>query len=357
MIFLSNTFIFHRIFDVLARRDGKKTSLPTIESLTGIEPHRIQAAIANARRNNPEHAAHITVVKVGREWKFNSDPDLTGDDTTEKIVKDVEMGSSHIWKHVLAALVTTNGVAVSKEELAERVNAANDDVEMSPQQVTNAMATILRKPKISPHIEIIWAGRQWRYRAPKTEAQAPTEKTPAPVSVSIRGSVLRYFIQRPGATLFVDDVAADLGFTRKQVQSAMWNLTADDKSTVRDDFKVIVGGQSWRYTPNRVFTNGEVTETPTKVPALALSVAAEPVVKAHVPNIPPAQFTPAGQYTANVQPPSVAAPEPTREPEATTESETTSASGGRMFEEIADLADGSILIRDEDKKLYRATEM
>lgn len=355
MIFLSNTFVFPKVLEALARRDGKKTSLPTLESLTGFEPHQIQAAIANARRNNPDHAARITVVKVGREWKFNSDPDLTGDDTTEKIVKDVEMGSSHIWKHVLAALVKTNGVAVSKEELANRVNAAGE-VEMTPQQVANAMLTILRKPKIAPEITIIQSGKLWRYVGSKTNAKAPAELAPPPVSVSIRGSVLRYFTQRPGATLFVDDVAADLGFTRKQVQSAMWALTADERSTVRDDFQILMGGQSWRYVPNRATTNGQAAEAPKKVPALALNVAAEPIVKAHVPNIPPAQFTSAGEaYTANVQPSPVAKSEPKPEPEP--EITRKSTSGGRMFEEIAALADGAILIRDEEQRLFRATEM
>jgi hypothetical protein len=339
VIFLSKSHVFTRVFDELARREGQEVTLPTLESLTGIPGERIRAAIANARKNRQEIAEQIVVMKLGRSWKFTRVPVVIGEYTVEKALEEVNMGSAHIWKHVLKALQESSGI-VSNEFLAQRVNEAGETT-LTSAQVTTAMYTILSKPEIARNIDVVWSGRSWQYNGSAKGKKKAGVEPHENVSSSIRSSVLRYFAGRPGDLVFVDDVVNDLGFTRKQVQSAVYNLVQQN-SNVKNDFEVVQQGHSWRYIPNRAATNGQVTESPTKIPALALSVAAEPMVKAHVPDIPPAQSAEV-RYAARLP---EAKPEPA--PKST---------GGRVFEEVDELKDGALLIRDSDNKLYRATEI
>jgi hypothetical protein len=351
VIFLTSTHKFPGIYDALARREGKKTTLPTLVSVTGLTETQIKTAIANARRTNPAHAAQIEVVEVGRAWRFRATSDNASPYVSpEEIVKAVEVGAPHIWKRVLAILAANDGAVMTRERIAE-LSGKDGDEQLTTSQVSNAMLTIMRQPVIGSYVEAVWAGRSWRYRDPaKAAASAPA---PAPragdatVSPSIRNSVLRYFNQRPGDTLFVDDIAADLGFTRKQVQNAVYGMTHDEKSTIRNDFTIVSQGSAWRYVPNRPASNGNVTPTPEKVPAVAFS-AATPNAAVH------AQAAPKVTVASHDAPvPTSTLPVSSKAP-----SNTAGSTDARLFEEIGQASNGDILVQEsESKKIYRATEL
>jgi hypothetical protein len=340
VIFLSGSYIFTRVYNALAEREGKRVTLPTLATVTGLTETQIQNTIANARRTSQLHAAQIEVVRAGRVWRLRNNKREDTYATPEEIVEAVEVGSTHIWKRVLAALVENEGKISSKELLAER--ASTEEHPVTPHQAANAMMTILRRPNIGPQIETKVTGHAWKYHAPaetKKTVDAASAKPEGVVTVStpIRGSVLRYFAQRPGETLFRDDIASDLGFTVKQVQSAVWGLLNDNQQT-KDDFVVIQSSYAWQYVPNRKAVkanadvkpaeNGHVTPALSSVPAQAYTPSAATTtlpVSSRVPSIPKA--TPA-------------------------------AAGGRLFEEIGQTSSGDILVQEaETKKIYRATEL
>jgi biotin operon repressor len=60
------------------------------------------------------------------------------------------------------------------------------------------------------------------------------------------GPVFAYLEHRIGQAVHVDDVAADLGFTKQQVKSAVNNL----RTTKGIPIETLVAGYSWRYLPN-----------------------------------------------------------------------------------------------------------
>lgn len=335
MIFL--TFVFPAVYAALAQREGKKVTLPTLVTMTGFKPEQIQMAIRNARANDETHARQIVVEKPGREWRFVADTNVGQHPTPEKVVEEIELGAKHIWKLVLKVLMDNPGKVLHKRTIAEAIRTAEPEEypEFSEQQVANAMLTMMRNPGIAVNIDVLWAGRAWRYNQPAT-VTAVTATEPKSggksVSSSIRNSVLRYFTQKVGETLFVDEIAEDLGFTRKQVQNAMYNLLHDARSTVRHEFDIVTNGSAWRYVPNRpqvtTSSNGQVSH------AVAAKVAANtatayaptaatttlPVNAKVVPDIPPA---------GNV--------------------------GARLFEEIAQLGGDAILVKEaESGAVYRA---
>lgn len=354
MTFL-NQHLFPRIFDALASREGQEVTLPTLETLTGLSAKQIQGAIANARKVNDDHRRRIEVVKPGRTWKFHAIPDANGVDTIENIVKAVDMGSPHIWKHVAAVLVAHPGEILSKEQIAEKINAAGE-LTMRPDQVSSTMNTIIRKPEFVTSVEVVWNGRSWRYIGNKRSAGVKSAKPSEheQVSPSIRASVLRYFTLRPGEILFADEIASDLGFTRKQVQSAVYSMVTESTSAVRDEFTIVQSGQSWRYMPKLAALNGRVTEPLEKVPALAVKPSPA-VTFTHagpraVPAATPAPLPAPSRVTTPIT------PEPA--PEVKPTSSPAPAVGGRLFEEIGQTTDGALLLQEgESRKIYRATEL
>lgn len=355
MIFLSGSYIFTRIYNALAQREGKKVTLPTLVSVTGLTEAQIQSSIANARRTREVHARQIEVVQLGRVWKFKGDSSVGGYVTPDEVVKAVEVGSQHIWKIVLAALVKNVGKITSKELLAQL--ASTPEKTITPTQASQAMLTVMRQPGVADKIEVLWAGNAWRYREAKEAKEAkeqvtsPTFSETKAVSAPIRGSVLRYFAQHPGETLFRDDIAADLGFTVKQVQSAMWHLLNENNGT-KSDFVIIQSSYAWQYVPNRAAvastsvtssasSNGHVTPELVATPAQAYTPAAATTtlpVSSKVPTIPQAAAA-AAEVSSD-------------------ERTATVATSGRLFEEIDQLADGALLLREaESNTIYRATKL
>ena len=341
MIFLSGSAIFSRIFNALTQREGKRVTLPTLVSVTGLTENQIKNSIANARRTSAVHARQIEVVKLGREWKFKGDKSVGDYPTPEKIASEVAMGSTHIWKTVLAALMSNVGKVTSKELLAEL--ASTEERTITPIQAANAMLTIMRQPGMADKIETLWAGNAWRYvetaessETPKTSKTKTKTTTSVPVvSVPIRGSVLRYFAQHPGETLFRDDIAEDLGFTVKQVQGAMWHLL-NENDTTKNDFVIVQSSYAWQYVPNRqakAESNGHVTTMPASVPA--------------------AEYTPSVATTTLP-----AASKVSNTPKAEPTSAAVATATSRLFEEIGTLSNGGVLVKEsESGAIYRATPL
>lgn len=330
------SFVFPAVYAALAQREGKKVTLPTLVTMTGFRPEQIQMAIRNARATDETHARQIVVEKPGREWRFVADTTVGQHLTPEKVAEEIELGAKHIWKLVLKVLMDNPGKVLHKKTIAEAVRAAEPEEypEFSEQQVSNAMLTMMRNPGVAANIDVLWAGRAWRYNQPATvTAVTATEPKPSdkPVSSSIRNSVLRYFTQKVGETLFVDEIAQDLGFTRKQVQNAMYNLLHDARSTVRHDFDIVTNGSAWRYLPNRTqagaSSNGQVSH------AVAAKVATDTVTA----------YTPAAATTT--------LPVSSKVPSIPSAGST----GTRLFEEIAQLGGDAILIKEaESGAVYRA---
>lgn len=339
VIFLN---IFPHVFNALAQREGRKTTLPTLASLTGFSETQVQSAIANARRTSETYARQIEVVKVGREWRFTASADQSINyPSVDDVVKEVEMGAPHIWKRVLTALTGKPGVIVSREQLAKI--ASTRESEITPQQAANAMLTIMRQPIIGQQIEVHVAGRNWRYVDPNALTTAPTGSNVKSVTPSIRSSIYRFMTNNPGKVYLADQIAEDLGFTIKQVQNAMYDIANHNP-----DFTVVQRGHSWQYTPRvatpleaKVATNGHTpgatviqTEAgPTVVPPSTPTATATAVLPqtatttlptgAKVPNIPPAEAT-----------------------------------GARLFEEIGQTTEGALLLKEaETGTFYRATPL
>lgn len=334
---MSGSYIFTRVYNALAEREGKRVTLPTLVTVTGLTETQIQNTIANARRTSELHASQIEVVKTGRVWRLSaSKKDEYA--TPEDIVEAVGVGSTHIWKRVFTALVENEGKISSKELLAER--ASTPEHPITPHQAANAMLTIMRRPIIGARIETKWTGNAWKYVA--TASQDPKKSTSSTsskpegissVSAPIRGSVLRYFVQRPGETLFRDDIANELGFTVKQVQSAMYSLLNENEAT-KKNFTVMQTSYAWMYTPSpevKAESNGHVTPALESVPAQAYTpdaVATTLPVSPQVPSIPKAA------------------------PMATT------VTTGRLFEEIGRTTDDALLLKEADTStIYRATPL
>lgn len=340
MIFLRSSYIFRRIYNALAERQGKRVTLPTLATVTGLSEKQIQNSIANARRVSSVYADQIVVVKAGRAWKLKENGEVNRYPTPDEIVKEVAVGSTHIWKVVLKALVSNAGKITSSDLLAEL--ASTPEKPITTTQARTAMLTIMRQPEIAPHIETKVAGLAWVYHTPQATAIAgPKTKSEdsKTVSAPIRGSVLRYFHQHPGETLFRDDIAEDLGFTVKQIQSAIWSLLNENPAT-KDDIVVVQPSYAWRYVPNRKTTiesNGHVTPAPETVPTQEFTPT---------PSAPVATVTLPLTKTDGT---SVVIP-------VATKSRTEPRS--RLFEEIGQTANGDILVQEsESKKVYRAVEL
>lgn len=340
---MSSSHVFNAIVNALMQREGRKVTLPTLMSVTGLRAEQIQGSINNARRASETHARQIEVVEKARAWRFRADQSVGNYPTPNDVVKAVEVGSTHIWKTVLAALVSNAEKPTSKELLAQL--ASTDEREITPIQASQAMLTVMRQPNVKPHIEVLLAGSAWRYRAEvpgvaKTSKAAKSTKTTTSevteVSVPIRGSVLRHFTQKPGQTLFVDDIADDLGFTKKQVQSAVWHLLKENEAT-KSDFVVVQPSYAWRYVPNRAETNGRVTPELTAAPA-----------STHTPNAIAAYTPEAVTTTLPVSSEVPSIPKPAA----------AVATSGRLFEEVGQLTDGAILVKEaESSVIYRATPL
>lgn len=342
MIFLSGSHIFTLIYNALAQREGRKTTLPTLVSMTGLKETQIQNSIRTWRNASALHAQQIEVITPGKAWKFKAvSGAVTSYPTPTEIAKEVEMGSTHIWKTVLNALMSNAGRVTSKELLAER--ASTPERTITPIQASQSMLTVMRQPEVGKHIEVLWPGNAWKYHetvpwdATTTKTPKPTEdntvtSSHTPASAPIRGSVLRYFAQKPGQTVFLGDIEEELGFTKKQVQSAMWHLLNENTAT-KNDFIVVTLGYAWQYIPNR--------KTPTTTPTPVATPSSNGQVTPELVTAPAQVYTPAAVATAPS--PQVEAPAP---------------ASGRVFTELAELPDGGLLLREPTSgDVYRASKL
>lgn len=109
--------------------------------------------------------------------------------------------------------------------------------------------------------------------------------------------VLKYFADRPGDIVFIEDMRAALNLRDVQITSAIHHLSKRGRRNVRAIIETVNAGQSWRYLGMDDTQNVPEKQTQTRT---------EPL---------------------------------------------------RVFEEIGTTRDGSLIIQATDGKLYRATEM
>jgi hypothetical protein len=91
---------------------------------------------------------------------------------------------------------------------------------------------------------------------------------------SVAPKVLGYMAKHPGESLFADDVAAELGLDRRQVQKVVPSLIVKGAPVT-----VLVPGNAWRY-------EGPKAEAPTPKPATAAPEQSAPVIPAQIFNGP-----------------------------------------------------------------------
>lgn len=134
---------------------------------------------------------------------------------------------------------------------------------------------------------------------------------------TFRTDVIRYLTDRPGQVVYRSDIAADVGIDVNQVQQCIYNLIKN--RPIGNEIEVVVAGNAWRYVPRAVTTSPETTDQP--VNGATRSVPATTTVPVNVA---------ARRSTSTVV--------------------------NRVFEEIGESQDGTIIIQEsETGALYRAT--
>lgn len=230
-------------------------------------------------------------------------------------------------------------------------------------------------------------------------------------SHAVTPRILRVLTDKPGQVVYRDEIVEVTGLTKEQVSNAIARLKRTGKSDVGEDIKVVITGQAWRYVPNRVVTSAvravtnprNLSENNERVTPLTqslrnyfeanphrviyLSELCDAMSTTDVPmdgrkvyvGINNAKLTKstfkdrlhtivsgqAWQYTPDESAASASthSPEPTvaqSQPEPTTQVHKKSNDNDEnlmIFERIAKLEGGDLLVRDENQTLYRLSRM
>ena len=144
---------------------------------------------------------------------------------------------------------------------------------------------------------------------------------------SYRRDVLRFFTDRPGQVVYVDDVANALDLTHTQVANCMYQMRRRHE-VLEQQFEVLVRGNAWRYRPT--------ADQPRPVNGVpqTVSTTVEPTTQTTVPAI-------AATTTAT-----------TRTPRVANVDVDTDVDTPRLFEEVGTIGK-DVVVRDEDEKIYR----
>lgn len=345
---MGNGHIFPRVFAALSQRPGRSTNAVTLARLTDLEAGQVARVINHARHSHPWFNESLTVVRPGREWIYT--PVTTDSRTPEDIVKENEVGTPHIWKKVLDALMNSgddkgNYPVLHKSELADKLG-------LTEQQIINAMNTILRNPDANGHVDVIWRSQSWRYNPRRDAIPRPAPATKEPHS-PVRERVLKQLTSRPGDVVYLSEIMEGSGLTRTQVQNAMHHVRTRVESLARD-IEVISPGNAWCYRPNR----GVASPTLTPVPAHPVQPSAPVIATPVAPTPAPTPMTTSLPFTTPVavqvkpQPP-VVAPHTTNGVAGTP----ARANTKRLFEEIGATREGNTIVRDDEGTLYSLTEL
>lgn len=143
---------------------------------------------------------------------------------------------------------------------------------------------------------------------------------------SIKVPLLKYFVDRPGVVIYIDDLAADTGLSRKQILSGIYNMRAGS-SAPAVPIEVMIYGRAWRYMPNTTLAPVVVK---TRKPAQPLTEV-EAVESKKRPAAAPVSAMEARRKLGEPSGPAL-----------------------RMFEEVGNTRDGALILRADDGGLYRA---
>lgn len=187
-------------------------------------------------------------------------------------------------------------------------------------QVTAAILAIQQTSPIGAEIETIVQGNMWRY-VPKTAVAVATgastgDKRNRPLTALL----YEYMVNHPGDVVYVDTLVEHTGRTPEQIKVGMNNMLAN-RPHMKGLVDRVISGQAWRYMPDNQSAVRTIPPRPT-VP-----------VNVPVPPTTPSATAASSSPNNNVR----------------------SSSSPRMFEEVGELPDGRLVIRDDVGVMYYAT--
>lgn len=222
---------------------------------------------------------------------------------------------------IIRELTDQPGMVVYRDAIAEKLGIDELDVSSAIRRFKNNTRTDIAKD-----IQIVVPARAWRYVPNAQVARAlraqDEVKTP-PLTVSIRA----YFENHPHRVIYLDELTDAMSTTDeplepRKVYVGINNAKLTD-TAFKNNLQTVVSGRAWQYVPN----DGEP-------PAVADPAPATPT---------PATPTP---KRASVPPPAA--------PAKSTASDDNEV---MLFEKLADLPDGAMLVRDENKEVFRLTRV
>jgi hypothetical protein len=218
-------------------------------------------------------------------------------------------------RHKIAKYLTDRpGQMVTKDAIME-------DGGWDARQVTAAILTLQQESPIGPEIETIVKGNMWRY-LPKVPI--PTRSSTADGGQRNRpltALLYEYLTSHPGVVVYVDTLVEYTGRTPEQIKVGVNNML-QNRPHMKPLVDKVIQGQAWRYTPDGRVNSRRPSQRPT-VPV----------------NVP--------------VPSTVTSASTTAEP-ATSNDDIRTSTSPRMFEEVGELPDGDLVIRDDDGIMYRA---
>lgn len=200
---------------------------------------------------------------------------------------------------VMKYLTDRPGAVIYKDEIMQ-------DLELEAQQVTSVMGRVVRDSGISEEIDVIVAGNAWRWRS--TTPRVQNNGVPIPSGTPLTHRIRSYFVERPGQIIALETIVDDLDEDENRVRVAI-NNARQNNHVFRSQLEIVVGARMWRYNPP--------IQPNTRTVTVPLTNNRGRVAQTR-----------------------------------STDNET-----GRLFEEVGKTDENTIIIRDDDGVLYKATRM
>lgn len=193
-------------------------------------------------------------------------------------------------------------------------------------QVTHSVLKVQQTTTLGAEIETVVRGNAWRY-VPRngTTANATTVQSAADLSLPVTTLIRQFFIANAHKVVTVEQLVA---YTRKRIDQVkvgvnnMRNIASN--ADVSAHVHVVVHGQMWRFEPPPNWRPG--------VGIRPITTGRPSTAQTYVP--PVVEQTSNGRVTV---------------PDVTLDDQ------GRVFEEVGQLRDGRIVIRDQNGDMYAAT--
>jgi len=195
-----------------------------------------------------------------------------------------------------------------------------NDLDLGATQVTAAILYVQKESPIGAEIETVMRGNAWRY-TPSQPLVSSNGESAADPSQPLVSLIRQYLIERPHTPVTVDDLVAYTGRRPDQIKVGVNNMKHIKSNGNFTPYVVtLIQGQMWRFDPP---PNWHPYRSPVATPS----------------SIPTPPVTPVRQSRKTVP----ASVDP-------------STDDVRLFEEVGTAGD-TIIIRDGDNNMYRATPL